>query len=75
MPRYHFVVRWPDKEQDDQSGTVLVDERAARDLANRIIRELRAGQGYDHPKLMMIVKNTKGDMVLAVPFRKRKGGR
>ena len=50
--RYFFSVRWPDHEDDDTNGTLLSDEAAALGYADRLVRELKEGGGYNDPGLM-----------------------
>lgn len=60
MRRYFFILCWPDKEHDNNDGTPLPGENAARDHAQRIIRELKEAGGYDDPGSAMIVKSVAG---------------
>jgi hypothetical protein len=60
MPKYFFTIKWPDKVHDDEGGTHLPDDEAARAYAERVIRELKKAGGYDDPRLMMVVTTTKG---------------
>jgi hypothetical protein len=68
VPRYHFVVKWPDRERDDPEGTVLQDEEEARRFAVRIIRELKENGGYDEPDISMVVRDDQGKEVLTLSF-------
>jgi hypothetical protein len=68
MHRYFFVIQWAPDEHDDHSGTLLSNDDAARSHALRIIRELKAGGGYDEDGLSMIVKDAARKTVLTVPF-------
>ena len=45
MPRYHFAVIDLIRH-DDPDGTDLPDDTAAREYANRVIRELQHGEGH-----------------------------
>ena len=67
MPQYFFAIRWPDYE-DAERGAALVDDAAALDYACRLIRELRAGGGYDDPALSVKVRNETRQIVFSVPF-------
>lgn len=40
----------------------------ARNYADRVIRELKEGGGYDDPTLTMIVKNEARETVFSIPF-------
>ena len=44
MPRYHFAVLNTSSRHEDQEGTVLPDDAAAREYAIRVIGELRRGE-------------------------------
>jgi hypothetical protein len=69
MQRYFFVIQCPNQEEnDDECGTRLPNEVAARGLAEQIIRELKEAGGYDGPGFIMIVKDTRGKTVFAIPF-------
>jgi hypothetical protein len=61
-------IRWPDHEDDDWLGTSLPDDAAALDHAIRIVRELRQAGEYNHPGLVMIVRNDMLKTVLSLPF-------
>ena len=70
MPRYHFVVTWPDRvrEHGNTEGTILQDEEEARRFAARIIRELKqAGENGD-PELCVVVKDAEGREVFTLSF-------
>jgi Domain of unknown function (DUF6894) len=41
LPRYHFIIRWPDHDHVDPLGTRFPDVAGARRCAERVIRELR----------------------------------
>jgi hypothetical protein len=68
MPRYHFIIRWPDREHGDPAGTQLADDTAARTYALRVIRELKEGGGYDDPELAMVVTDADGRAIFSIPF-------
>ena len=68
MPRYHFVVRFSDYIDEDNEGTWLPNASAARDYALRIIGELKQGEGYGGPDLMMIVKDAWDEELFVIPF-------
>jgi hypothetical protein len=55
MPRYYFHVRWPGRKDDDPTGMLLADDAMARDYAERLIGELKEGEGRD-PSLSMVVE-------------------
>lgn len=68
MPRYFFALHWPAGVHDDPSGTVLPDHDTARAHAQRIIRELKEGGGYDDRGLTMVVRDHTGKTVHSIPF-------
>ena len=68
VQRYFFGVRWSDHEDDDPNGTLLSDNAAALNYADRLIRELKKGSRYNDPNLMVIVRNGTKRVVLSIPF-------
>ena len=70
MPRYHFSVRFSDYLDEDEEGTWLPHDRAARDYASRIVAQLKEGGGYDDPEITMIVADGSGREVFVLPFSK-----
>ena len=68
MPRYYFAVQFGDYIDTDDEGTWLPNAAAAREYALSIIAELKRGEGYDCPDLMMIVKDASGAELFAIPF-------
>jgi hypothetical protein len=66
MPRYFFVLRWPDKQHDDREGTQLPSAR--RPALTPIIRELKEGGGYDDPALTTVVRDSSGKILLTIPL-------
>jgi hypothetical protein len=69
LPKYFFAIRWPDAEHADEDGVDFPDEAAARDYADRIIRELQKIEGYDDPGLEMVVTDDSGQELFVLPFR------
>jgi hypothetical protein len=68
MPRYCFILRWPDwRQHRDDEGTDLPNDAAARDYAHRMIRELKEGGGYDEPGLEMVITDESG-REFVIPF-------
>jgi hypothetical protein len=67
VPRYYFAVDHGDHCHEDGSGTDLPTDAAARDYAERVIRELREGGGYDAPQLRIIVTESNRT-VFVLPF-------
>jgi hypothetical protein len=67
MPRYHFAVLNTSSRHEDQEGTELPDDAAAREYAIRVIRELRRGEGDNWKGWVLEV--TQGDrLVWQLPF-------
>jgi Domain of unknown function (DUF6894) len=68
LPRYYFVVDFGDYKDEDHEGTWLPHASAARDYALHIIAELKRGEGYDSPDLMMIVNDAWEEELFIIPF-------
>ena len=69
LPRYHFVIRWPDRDRVDPQGTGFPDVASARRYAEQVVRELKEGGGYDDPELLLVVTDGDGNQIFSVPFR------
>ena len=67
MPRYHFHIRWTDRKNDDETGMLLADDAAARDYAERLIREIKGGDGHE-TSLTMVVERS-GIVIFTIPFQ------
>ena len=66
MPRYFFIL--DDEQQiDDRTGTVLVDDEAARYHAHQIIAELQADSSFADYRGQMIVTRD-GSEIFRIPF-------
>jgi hypothetical protein len=77
MPRYYFVF-CNDVRHDDPDGSDLPDLRAARSLAERSIRELKADaerSGHDYSRYRFIIEDEARRPVLIVPFAGEPPGR
>jgi hypothetical protein len=68
VQRYFFGVRWSDHEDYDPKGTLLSDDAAALNYADRLIRELKDERAYSDPNLMVIVRDGMKKVVLSIPF-------
>ena len=66
--RYYFGLRWSGHEEDDANGTLLPDDAAALNHADRLIRQLKDAGGYGDPSLMVIVRDGMKKVVLSIPF-------
>ena len=69
MPRYSFTIGWFGRIKDDDPHlTDLPNVAAALSYAERKIGELQNESRYDHPGLMMVVKDEARQTVLSLPF-------
>ena len=68
MPRYFFVLQWLSHKHDDNEGTVLPNDKAARAYGDRVIRELKQAGGYDDPTLRMIVQKAARETLFSIRF-------
>ena len=66
--RYFFVIRWPDRDDDDEEGTLFLSQSAALAYGRRIVKELKEAGGYDEDGLALIVQNDKRETVQVIPF-------
>ena len=64
MPQYYFDVRSAEWDYRDPDGIKLADDDAATAYAERIIRELKADEGYDASDLQMLVKDKSQHVIL-----------
>ncbi len=67
---YYFDVRSYGEKHDYRGRTLMADDDAALDYARCLIRDLRETGGYDDPALTLIVRNSAGETVFAIPFMK-----
>jgi len=67
VPRYFFIVAYPDREFDDPDGTLLPGDEAAIDYARRLAEELREGLQPSEPDMTMIVKNAEVAVIYSAP--------
>jgi hypothetical protein len=68
MPQYFFDVRSSQWDYYDPDGIALSDDEAAIAYAERMIRELKADEGYDAPDLQMYVKNESRRRIVTIPL-------
>ena len=68
MPEYLFVIWSADCGRIEQRSAALQNDAAALHYACHIIKELRAGGGYDDPTLIVDVMYETREMALSVPF-------
>jgi uncharacterized protein DUF6894 len=70
LPRYRFVIRWPDREHLDPEGTRFPSVDGALRYAHRVVRELKeSGGDYDDPALRMVVTDDDGNEIFTLPFQ------
>jgi hypothetical protein len=67
VPRYFFIVAYPDREFDDPDGTLLPGDEAAINHAQRLAEELREDRQPGEPDMTMIVKNAEGVVIYSAP--------
>jgi hypothetical protein len=65
--------RWSDHEDDDPNGTLLSDNAAALNYADRLIRERKEGGRYNDPNPMVVVRDGMKKVVLSIPFLAARG--
>ena len=68
MPRYYFNLEGDNHADNDRSGTLLSNDSAARNYAERIVGELQDAGGYDGAGLAMVVKDAGGRTIFSIPF-------
>ena len=70
MPRYFFILAYPDQEIDDPRGVIVPSDEAAIEAGRKIVDELLAELRPDDPNPTIVVKNQaddKSDDSIAVP--------
>jgi hypothetical protein len=67
MPRYHFIVHTDDHDHDDPDGMMLPGPGAAKEHAQRVVRELKEG-GYDPPGAKLDVLDESGQTIHSIAF-------
>jgi hypothetical protein len=68
MPQYFFDVRSIEWSYHDSDGITLANDDTAISYAERMIRELKADEGYDALDLQMLVKNELQTPLIVIPF-------
>ena len=71
MPRYYFIPQWDSRTDDDRIGTLLANDDAARDYAERIIGELKEAGGYDDSGPGHGGENAARRSIFSLPFSAR----
>jgi len=67
MPRYHFILIYPDRIIGDPRGTVMPSDEAAIGAARTIIDELLEGSGPDEPRPIIMVRDEAGEVIYQFP--------
>lgn len=67
MPRYHFVVRAPDRTHNDPTGTHFPNHDAAKEHGHCIVQELQEG-GYSPGDAALLIQDETGQLVHSIPF-------
>jgi len=73
MPRYFFILAYPDRILADPRGTVLPSDEVAVGTARTIIDDLLEGSGPGQPRPIIMVRNEAGEMVYQFPAFRRPG--
>jgi hypothetical protein len=67
MPRYFFILVYPDKILSDPQGMVLPSDEAAIAVARPIIDGLLEDSGPGQPRPIIMVRNKAGEVVYQFP--------
>ena len=67
MPRYFFILVYPDQEIGDPRGVIVPSVEAAIGAARTIIDELLAERGPEDPNPTIVVKNEAGEVIYRFP--------
>ncbi len=67
MPRYFFILVYPDRIIGDPRGTVLPSDEAAVGAARSIIDELLEDCAPGQPRPIIMVRNEAGEIVYQFP--------
>ena len=67
MPRYFFILVYPDKVIGDPRGTVVPSDEAAIGAAREIIDELLEDCGPGEPRPIIMVRNVAGEIIYQFP--------
>ena len=73
MPRYFFILVYPNGAINDPRGTVLPSDEAAVAAARTIIDDLLEYSGPRQPRPIIMVRNEAGEMVYQFPAFRRPG--
>jgi hypothetical protein len=67
MPRYFFILVYPDKVIGDPRGTVVPTDEAAIGAAREIIDQLLEDSGPKQPRPIIMVRNEAGETIYQFP--------
>jgi hypothetical protein len=67
MPRYFFILAYPDQEMGDPSGLMAPGDDAAITAARNAMDALLAELGPEEPNPTMIVKNEAVEIIYRYP--------
>jgi len=67
MPRYFFILVYPDRVINDPRGTVLPSDEVAVGTARTIIDDLLEDSGLGQPRPIIMVRNEAGEVVYQFP--------
>ena len=67
MPRYFFILVYPDRVIGDPRGTVLPSDEVAVGTARTIIDDLLEDSGPGQPRPIIMVRNETGEVVYQFP--------
>jgi hypothetical protein len=70
LPRYFFVLAYPDRELRDPGGAIFSSDEAAIEAARKVIDELLAERQPEDPNPTIVVKNAAGEIVYQYPSTK-----
>ena len=73
MPRYFFILVYPDRIIGDPRGTVLPSDETAIGAAREIIDELLEDSGPERPRPIIMVRNEAGEVIYQFPAFRRLG--
>ena len=67
MPRYFFIVVYPDRILGDSRGTVVPSDQAAIGAARTIIDDLLEDSGAGQARPIIMVRNEAGEAIYQFP--------
>ena len=73
MPRYYFILVYPDRIIGDPRGTELPSDELAIGAAREIIDELLEDSGPGQLRPIIMVRNEAGEVIYQFPAFRRRG--